>query len=122
MYRECGGRWGKCFAPPRGRVRLSSGGGTVHEFHLAAVVAHRRAVVPRAALARDTVIAGCGIGAHVAGDGVTAASAHSGLHHRPHDLVGGRIATNTACARTARSDNPILPSRVVRSTMAGATS
>ena len=85
----------------------------------AAVDAHRRAVAPRAARARDTVVAGCGIGARVAGDGVTMAGARPKLALCGDGAASRRVGENTVHAREARGI-PILHSKVVRSAFPGA--
>ena len=71
---------------------------------------HRRAVAPRAARARDTVIAGCGIGPHAAGGAVISVSAHSPRDAGRNHSAYRRIPTATRDARGARYNNPTLPS------------
>jgi hypothetical protein len=97
--------------PALGGARLSSEVGDGPQRILAAVGAHRRAVAPRAARARDTVTAVCGIGAQVAGDGVTALGAYPRLDLR-RDAASEPDSTNSVDVREARSNNPILHSRV----------
>ena len=112
--------WARGAAAPRGRVRQVSGAGDGPRIGLAAVGAHRRAVAPRAARARVTTAAGCGIGRYVAGDGVTAAGAHLRSDLGRHSATGKRGETTLADAREARYDNSILHAMNVRSAVAEA--
>jgi hypothetical protein len=97
--------------PALGGARLSSDVGDGRQRMLAAVGVHRRAVAPRAARARDTVTAVCGVGAQVAGDGVTALGAYPRLD-LCRDAGSEPASTNSVDVREARSNNPILHSRV----------
>src|SRR5215218_9498431 len=114
----CTGMWWTLGARRPARVERTSGAGVGPRTGLAAVAAHRRAVAPRAARARDVVVAGCGTGAYVAGDGVATAHAYLQLDIKRDDPPRRRAVTITRGAREARFDNPILHPRVVRSSTA----
>jgi len=72
--------------------------------------AHRRAVALRAARAQHTVVAGCGIGTHAAGDAVTSASTGSLVEARRGDRANRGIAATLRGAREGISDKPDPPS------------
>ena len=76
----------------------------------AAAGGHRRAVAPRAARARDTVIAGCGIGPHAAGEAVISVSTDSPRDAARIDSPYRRLPTVARNARGARNNNQTLPS------------
>ena len=100
---NCGGRAARRL--PRGRSSEVSGRCGGPRRALAAARPHRRAVAPRAARARNTVVAGCGIGPHAAGEAVTSASAHARLDAGMHDSADHGIAAISENARRASSNN-----------------
>jgi hypothetical protein len=95
----------------RGRAKVVSGLGGGPRIGLADAGAHRRAVAPRAARARDTVVAGCGIGPHAAGEGITSENAHSRFDARRDSSADRGVATNARNVREASSNNPVLHPR-----------
>lgn len=76
-------------------------------------------MAPRAARARDTVVAVCGIGARVAGEGVTTAGANPKLDLCSDGAASSGVGESTLDAREARCIS-ILQSKVVRTALAGA--